>query len=343
MTPGVPPMPDRRAGHQGTEDACHQKLFAECQREHGKPLKEPPDARRFFGAKMNTAAHCPCQTRARRRLAKLLPLLGLGLVLVCARPASGANPPGPPAWQRELDAARLAEATAALARADKPADAEADRRLGELYRQLAAKYPGQAAVRKAAGDHFWRIGDTATATAEWQAAQTLDPDDAETASALGSAWLRDGSCQRRARAVPACRRRASRRSPATTSTWRTSCIFSGTSSLAPPLTRRGDGPARGAWGITGAPSELAADNLDFARGYAETFYGLPHPDWTEGFAAWDPRPRFHRVQPGFRQRPSGPGQSEVGKTRSGGGLPRCDSRPAVRADQSRSCAGRPNR
>lgn len=34
-------------------------------------------------------------------------------------------------------------------------------------------------------------------------------------------------------------------------------------------------------------SELAPANFEFARGYAETFYGMPDPDWREALKAWE--------------------------------------------------------
>ncbi len=180
----------------------------------------------------------------------------------------------------------MAEATAALATMNKPAAAaEADRRLGELYRQLASKYPEQAEVRKAAGDHFWRTGDTAAA-AEWQAAQTLAPADAETANALGSAWLREGRTdaarEQYQRAVDAQPAVARYHFDLANVLYLFRHEFAGSPALMDEAA-----VLREAMGHFRRASELAADNLDFARGYAETFYGLPYPDWAEGFAAWE--------------------------------------------------------
>lgn len=33
-------------------------------------------------------------------------------------------------------------------------------------------------------------------------------------------------------------------------------------------------------------SRLSPQNMEYARGYAETFYGTPDPDWSEAEAAW---------------------------------------------------------
>ena len=190
----------------------------------------------------------------------------------------------PPAWQRELDATRLAGVTAALA---SPAEAaEAEHRLTELYRRLAARYPDQAAVRKAAGDHFWKVGDTAAATAEWLTAQTLAPDDAATASALGSAWLREGR-------TDAARGQFQRAVDAQPGVARyhfdlANVLFLFRHQFPRSAAVPDEAAAlQGALGHFRRASELAPDNVEFARAYAETFYGVPQPDWTQGLAAWE--------------------------------------------------------
>ncbi len=284
--PGIPPMFDRRTRHHGTKNTSHQKLFAECQREHGRPLKELAGRRKLLGAKMNTAAPLPCQTSGPRSLRYCLQFLAFVTALNLACPTSWAEPAEPPAWKRELDAVRLAEATAALLATSKPADAtERDRRLEELYRQLVAQYPDQPTVRKAAGDHFWRSGDAATAVAEWQAAQALDPSDAETASALGSARLRDGQTRE-------AREQFQRAVDARPGNARyhfdlANVLFLFRHDLAgsPPLP---DEPTvlREALAQFRRASELAPEDGGIARAYAETFYGVPQPDWAEALAAW---------------------------------------------------------
>lgn len=292
-------MFDCRARHQGAENSNHQKLFAECQREHGGPLKERPDARKLFGAKMNTATFSPCQTSGQQtradRLRRLLLLTGLFL----ACPIGRAAPPEPSTWQRELDAVRLADATAAQVTAGKPAEGAAtEKRLDELYRQLAAKYPDRAAVHKAAGDHFWRSGDTVSAVSEWQAAQALDPADAETASALGSAWLRDGQT---GAAREQFQRAVDARPDAARSHFDLANVlfvfrrdFVGSPALPDEASVLHQALAH-----FRRASELAAGNGEFARAYAETFYGVPNPDWTEGFAAWEHVRSLNAASPDF--------------------------------------------
>ena len=232
---------------------------------------------------MNTATHPPCQTSGLGRLARLFAFVGLALGLFLGGTGARALPAEPPAWRRELDAARLAEATVALL--PPPQNAEASRRLDELYGQLARKYPGEPAVRKAAGDHFWQAGEPGAAVAEWQAAQTLDPSDAETASALGSARLRDGQVrlarEQFQRAVDARPEVARYHFDLANVLYLFRHELTGTPALPDEaaVTREALQHFRRA-------SDLAAGNVEFARAYAETFYGLHDPDWTQAFDAW---------------------------------------------------------
>lgn len=251
-------------------------------------MQERPDTRKLFGGTMNTAAAPRCQSagpgnfarRARRRIATAAGCLFLGAALRAA-------PAEPPAWQGELDALRLSDAAVALlppARAAEAADAE--RRLGELFRGLAARYPREAAVRRAAGDHFWRTGETGPAVAEWEAAQGLDPDDADVASALGSARLREGqvrrACEQFQRAV------AARPGVARHHFDLGNVLYLFRHGLVGlPSVPDEAAALRGALAEFRQARDLAAGNAEYARAYAETFYGVPEPDWREALDAWE--------------------------------------------------------
>lgn len=284
--PGFAPVLDRRAGDEGEKETHHQKLFAEGQREHGKPLQERSGGRKFFGATMDTAAALRCQTGGRgkfaRRVGTLAVVAGLGLVAV----SRGAEPP-PPSWQNELDVLRLSDAAVPLLSRTRMADAaDADQRLGELFRQLASRYPHEAAVRRAAGDHFWRTGETRVAVGEWEAAQALDPADAETADALGGARLRDGqtrlACEQFRRAV------AARPGVARYHFQLGNVLYLFRHQLAglPDLPDE-TAVVREALAQLRSARDLAAGNMEFARAYAETFYGVPDPNWSEALEAWE--------------------------------------------------------
>ena len=235
---------------------------------------------------MNTAAALCCQTTRPGKLARRSRWLPAAALCLFLSAASQGAPAEPPAWQGELNALRGSDTAIALlppARAAEAADA--DRRLGELFRGLAARYPHEAAVRKAAGDHFWRVGDANTAAAEWEAAQDLDPTDAETADALGNARLRDGrtrlACEQFRRAV------AARPGLARYHFELGNVLYLFRHQL-PGLPDLPDEAAalRESLAQFRAARDLASGNAEFARAYAETFYGVPDPDWPEALKAW---------------------------------------------------------
>ncbi len=233
---------------------------------------------------MNTAAHPPCQTSGRRRLARICAFFALLVSLLSTSAVGDARCGEPPAWRRELDAARLGEATVAALPPERSAAVKG--RLDELYRQLALKYPDQPAVRKAAGDHFWRTGATDEAVAEWQVAQKLDPADAETASALGSAWLRDGKVrlagEQFQRAVDAQPEVASYHFDLANVLFEFRHDLAGTPAL--PDEKAAE---REALAHFRRASDLAAGSVSYAQAYAETFYGVQNPDWALAFDAWE--------------------------------------------------------
>lgn len=233
---------------------------------------------------MNTATAPRCQSAGRGKFARWI-ATAAGCLLLSA--VTGAMPDQLPTWQSELNALRLSEVAVALLPPSQSAEAAAaDQRLGELFRQLTTRYPGEAAVRKAAGDHFWRTGDTGTATAEWEAAQALNPDDADTASALGSARLREGQTRRACEQFQ--RAAAARPGVARYHFDLGNVLFVFRHELAGlPSVPDEAAALRGALAEFRQARDLAAGNVEYARAYAETFYGLPEPDWREALEAWE--------------------------------------------------------
>ncbi len=232
---------------------------------------------------MNSAAVLFCQTCARGKF-----VAGLTVAAALRWSVSGAaTEPPPPDWQQELNALRLSEATVALLPPNRAAEAdEANRRLDTLFRRLVGRYPQEAAVRKAAGNHYWREGQTAGAVTEWEAVQTLDPSDAETASALGGARLREGlpraACEQFRRAVAARPEVARYHFELGNVLY----LFRHQLTGLPDLP---DEPAtiRKALVELRSARDHASGNIEYARGYAETFYGVPDPDWQEARDAWE--------------------------------------------------------
>ena len=121
--------------------------------------------------------------------------------------------------------------------------------------------------------------------AEWQAAQTLDPADAETARSLGSAWVREGNV----RAAHAQFQRAvdARPEVALYHFDLANVLFLFRHSLLESPGRPNENAVlREALAHFHQAAELAPANLEYAEAYADTFYGLPEPDWTAALAAW---------------------------------------------------------
>lgn len=228
---------------------------------------------------MNTVRARRCQT--------------LCVALVWARclvAAVGADPtPAPPAWQREIDAARLLEDTLAASPAQDAAERDArHRRLQTLYVQLAQKYPGEAPAQSAAADYLARDGQPAAALPYWEKATQLDPRDGSTLSRLGENYLRLG----RAREAYTRFQRAVDAQPdvAAYQFDLANVLYLFRQDLmSPPIPGLPDEQAA----LTRAlahfrrASELAPEDLRLAQAYAETFYIFTRPDWTQALAAWE--------------------------------------------------------
>ena len=229
------------------------------------------------------------------RRAYILPLAGL--VAICswpaARPAEGQSPaaatPGtaaPPAWQQDLEAARLLEASLDAAPAKEPAEAAArDERLSALYRELAGKYPDRAAVQKACGEHAWQHERALEAVPFLRRAEALDPADADTADLLASADLQLG----RTKEAVAQWQRAVSAAPAESRYHfaLANALFLFRHELLDPATLP-DEEAVFAKALEEfrLASALAPRSLSYAQAYAETFYAVPHPDWEQARSAW---------------------------------------------------------
>ncbi len=198
-------------------------------------------------------------------------------VTVIARPQSiGASVK---TW-REIKAAD--EAAEALANPNVTAKERA--RVAQIYYQLVRDNPQSVPAQNALAAFLWKNGEAEAAVEHWRIAQGMEPANAETANSLGGAYLGLG------------------RVPDAAEQFRLAIH----SEAANPLYHfnlanvefvlRRDLTA--AWKIDSAEllqralfefreaSRLAPMNLEYARAYAETFYGMPNPDWEEAQIAW---------------------------------------------------------
>jgi tetratricopeptide (TPR) repeat protein len=198
-------------------------------------------------------------------------------VTVIARPQSiGASVK---TW-REIKAAD--EAAEALANPNVTAKERA--RVAQIYHQLVRDNPQSVPAQNALAAFLWKNGEAEAAVEHWRIAQGMEPANAETANSLGGAYLGLG------------------RVPDAAEQFRLAIH----SEAANPLYHfnlanvefvlRRDLTV--AWKIDSAEllqralfefreaSRLAPMNLEYARAYAETFYGMPNPDWEEAQIAW---------------------------------------------------------
>jgi tetratricopeptide (TPR) repeat protein len=181
----------------------------------------------------------------------------------------------PPAWQQDLNAVRLVQTTASLSQGDAAARS---RKLAQLYRDLAAKYPEENAVQRACGDYFAQAGDRDAAVSYWRRAQALDPRDARSADALGSVALAQADVSEAARefqlAVDAEPNDANYHFELANVLYlfRHQLGYPNALSSALEHFRRA--------------SELAPNDRRLALAYAETFDIFPAPDWDAALAAW---------------------------------------------------------
>ncbi len=166
---------------------------------------------------------------------------------------------------------------------DRPLD-PAEQRTRAFHEKQLQQHPDSAAVHFAYAEFLSDHGQWHAAVSHLRLAQMIEPQNAAIANSLGGAYLRMGraalSAEQFQRAVENASEVAAyhynlanvefllRRD--LTAAWQIET---------PVLLQKALVEYREA-------SRLSPQNMEYARGYAETFYGLPDPDWTEAEAAW---------------------------------------------------------
>src|SRR5262249_47497897 len=157
-------------------------------------------------------------------------------------------------------------------------------RVEQIYYQLVRDNPQSVPAQNATAAFLWKNGKPEAAIEHWRTAQRLDPEDGEAANSLGGAYLRMGRVPEAARQFLLAVRSESDNPNYhydlgnvefvlrhdLTAAWKVDSA---------ELLRRALFQFREA-------SRLAPMDLEYARAYAETFYGMPNPDWKEAQAAW---------------------------------------------------------
>ena len=244
---------------------------------------------------MNTAPRDACQTGSSRSLYRVLGRVAAGLlagVLCLAAGQADAQSPPPsspvpaPAWQQELDAARLFEAALLTVPAKDPTEAASrDERVARLYQELADKYPDRAAVQKARGESAWRRGQAAAALPALRRAEALDPTDADTAETLAAVDVQLGSMKEATAQFQQAIRLAPNE-PGYHFAFANVLYLFRHELIEPPALPDDGAVLTKALGEFRRAAELAPRDLAYAQAYAETFYTMPQPDWEQARTAW---------------------------------------------------------
>jgi Flp pilus assembly protein TadD len=154
----------------------------------------------------------------------------------------------------------------------------------QIYYQLVRDHPQSVPAQNALAAFLWKNGKAEAAVEHWRTAQRLDPNNGEAASSLGGAYLRIGRVREAAEQFLLAVRSESNNPDYHFDLGNVEFIF------------RSDLTA--AWKIDSAEllqralfqfreaSRLAPTDVEYARAYAETFYGMPNPDWKEAQVAW---------------------------------------------------------
>jgi tetratricopeptide (TPR) repeat protein len=157
-------------------------------------------------------------------------------------------------------------------------------RVEQIYYQLVRDHPQSVPAQNALAAFLWKNGKPGAAVEHWRAAQRLDPNNGEVASSLGGAYLRIGRVREAAEQFLLAVR-SERNNPdyhfdlANVEFLFRSDLTAAWKIDSAELLRRALFQFREA-------SRLAPTDLEYARAYAETFYGLPNPDWKEAQVAW---------------------------------------------------------
>jgi tetratricopeptide (TPR) repeat protein len=157
-------------------------------------------------------------------------------------------------------------------------------RVEQIYYQLVRDNPESVPAQNATAAFLWKNGNAAAGIEHWRTAQRLDPENGEAANSLGGVYLRMGRVREAAEQFLLAVRSDSNNPDYHFDLGNVEFVL------------RHDLTA--AWKIDSAEllqralfqfreaSRLAPMDLEYARAYAETFYGMPNPDWEEAQVAW---------------------------------------------------------
>ena len=172
----------------------------------------------------------------------------------------------------------------AIAQAEERAFDATLRRAQVAHEKILQEHPGSASAHRAYAEFLSENGNLRAAIVHWRQAEELDPGDAATANALGGAYLRAGhaadAAEQFARAVKlASENPAYHFNLANVEFMLRHDLKAAWNVDTPELLEHALSEFR-------AASRLSPYDVEYARAYAETFYGMPNPDWVAAEAAW---------------------------------------------------------
>ena len=172
----------------------------------------------------------------------------------------------------------------ALAQANDGTLVAAQRRAQVTHEKILQEHPASAPAHLAYAEFLSESGNLRAAIVHWREAQRLEPGNAATANSLGGAYLRMGraaeSAEQFSRAIELADGNAAYHfNLANVEFMLRHDLKAAWKVEMPEVLRRALVEFRTA-------SELSPNDVEYARAYAETFYGLPDPDWAEAAAAW---------------------------------------------------------
>ncbi len=173
---------------------------------------------------------------------------------------------------------------AAAALANPNVTAKERLRVEQIYYQLVRDHPQSVPAQNALAAFLSKNGKVEAAVEHWRTAQRLQPDNGEAANSLGGAYLRMYRVREAAEQFLLAVRAESDNPDYHFDLGNVEFIFRRDLTAAwkidsEELLRRALFQFREA-------SRLAPTDLEYARAYAETFYGMPNADWKEAQVAW---------------------------------------------------------
>ncbi len=201
-----------------------------------------------------------------------------GLFALTSHLTASPLPPSPAQQAaNELQAARLLE-TALQARG---ASEEDRQKLDRVYAELIVKFPGDVAIKNSYAAFLWECQEHGRAETVWKDAEKLAPENSATQHGLATVALAAGDVRKAAERM----RRACAAEPE-------NAMYHFDLANVLFMFRREFRDSSAEASIDRAlkhyseACRLAPLNIDYARGYAESFYGLSKPDWNGALAAW---------------------------------------------------------